>query len=411
MKKQLITLALGFAVGGFLINATADVSYEKPPVFEAKRILPAKLLKSPYHSVGSKVLNDGQMNQYTIKSKFGAVTADSTAELKIRVDEMRALAAMERVSNSEQFTRQLKEGGKNVVAGAKALVTRPVDTVTGAIAGIGALAGRAGDALMGDPPSDAEDSGIEKVIGFSSIKRDYAAEFHIDPYSTNPLLQKRLEEIAWYGYSGKITASAVSAAIPGGVGVFVSAAKTSDWLEGIPVQTPPSELRKANREKLAGMGVSTDVIDLFLGNTVYSPVLQTKLVQALARMNGTADRSNFVKFAVLARNGNVAFFRARQAEMYANLNKIMPVERFVKVGTNAAARLADGTVVFCLPMDYLAWTENNARLAEALDRQVKALPDVRGKEIRIAGGISKNARKALEDLGWKVLDNQQGLSA
>jgi hypothetical protein len=410
MKKQLITLALGFAVGGFLINATADVSYEKPPVFEAKRILPAKLLKSPYHSVGSKVLNDGQMNQYTIKSKFGTVTADSTAELKIRVDEMRALAAMERVSNSEQFTRQLKEGGKNVVAGAKALVTRPVDTVTGAIAGIGALAGRAGDALMGDPPSDAEDSGIEKVIGFSSIKRDYAAEFHIDPYSTNPLLQKRLEEIAWYGYSGKITASAVSAAIPGGVGVFVSAAKTSDWLEGIPVQTPPSELRKANREKLAGMGVSTDVIDLFLGNTVYSPVLQTKLVQALARMNGTADRSNFVKFAVLARNGNVAFFRARQAEMYANLNKIMPVERFVKVGTNAAARLADGTVVFCLPMDYLAWTENNARLAEALDRQVKALPDVRGKEIRIAGGISKNARKALEDLGWKVLDNQQGLS-
>ena len=72
MKKQLITLALGFAVGGFLINATADVSYEKPPVFEAKRILPEKLLKSTYHSVGPKVPNDGQMNQYTIKSKFGA---------------------------------------------------------------------------------------------------------------------------------------------------------------------------------------------------------------------------------------------------------------------------------------------------------------------------------------------------
>ena len=408
MKKQLITIALGFAAGSFLLNATADVSYEKPPVFEAAHILPAKLLKSPYHRVGAKVPNDGQMNHYTIKSKFGTVTADSTAELKIRVDEMRALAAMERVSNSGQFTRQVKEGGKNVVAGAKALVTRPIGTIKGAFAGIGELAGRAGDALMGDPPSDAEGSRIENVIGFSSTKRDYAAEFHVDPYSTNPLLQKRLEEIAWYGYSGKIATSAVSAVIPGGVGVFVSAAKTSDWLEGIPVQTPPSELRKANREKLAGMGVSQDVIDLFEGNTVYSPVQQTKLVQALARMNGTADRGNFVKFAVLARNGNVAFFRARQAEMYANLNKVTPVERFVKVGTNAAARLSTGTVVFCLPLDYLAWTENNARLAEALDRQVSALPDVRGKEIRIAGGISKDARKGLEDLGWKVLDNQKG---
>jgi hypothetical protein len=117
-----------------------------------------------------------------------------------------------------------------------------------------------------------------------------------------------------------------------------------------------------------------------------------------------------VKFAVLARSANVAFFRAHQAEMYANLNKVTPVERFVAVGTNAAARLANGTLVFCFPLDYLAWTEDNAKLAEALDRQVSALPDVRGKEIRIAGGISPNARKALEGLGWKVLDNQKELS-
>ncbi|MEI7994948.1 MAG: hypothetical protein WCH01_08615, partial [Methylococcaceae bacterium] len=363
-----------------------------------------------YHSVGAKVTNDGQMNHYTVKSKFGTVKAESTAELKIRVDEMKALSAMERVSNSDQFTHQVKEGGKNVVSGAKAWVTRPVDTVKGVFTGIGTLAGRAGDALMGDPPSDTEGSRMENAIGFSSTKRDYAAEFHVDPYSTNPLLQKRLEEISWYGYSGKIAASAVSAVIPGGVGAFVSVAKSSDWLEGIPVKTPPSELRKANREKLSGMGVSPDIIDLFLGNAVYSPVQQTKLVQELARMNGTADRGNFVKFAVLARNNNAAFFRARQAEMYANLNKVTPVERFVAVGTNAAARLANGTVVFSFPLDYLSWTENNAALAESLNLQVNDLPDVRGKEIRIIGGISKDARKALEKLGWKVLDNQKALS-
>jgi hypothetical protein len=49
-------------------------------------------------------------------------------------------------------------------------------------------------------------------------------------------------------------------------------------------------------------------------------------------------------------------------------------------------------------------------MAESLDRQVSSMPDFRGKEIRIAGGISSTARKALEDLGWKVLDNQKGLS-
>ncbi|MBS1214115.1 MAG: hypothetical protein H6R26_2732, partial [Proteobacteria bacterium] len=344
--------------------AWADAGYETPPTFDAAQILPATLLKSKYHKVSSKVRNDGRVNHYSVQSNFGTVTADSTAELKIRVDEMKALAAMERVSNSDQFTRQVKAGGKIVVTGAKALVTNPMGTLKGAATGLGKLAERAGDALMGDPPSDAEDSRVESAIGFSSTKRDYAAEFRVDPYSTNPLLQKRLEEIAWYGYSGKITASAAAAVIPGGVGAFVSVAKTSDWLEGIPVQTPPSELRKANREKLAGMGMSQDVIDLFLGNTVYSPVQQTKLVQALARMEGTADRGHFVKFSVLARDGQVAFFRARQAAMYANLHKKAgPVERFVAVGTNAAARLSNGALVFCFPLDYLAWTEENAKLA------------------------------------------------
>jgi hypothetical protein len=55
LKKQIIKIVFGFAAGGFLLTASADVSYKKPPIFEAKRILPAKLLKSPYHSVGSKV--------------------------------------------------------------------------------------------------------------------------------------------------------------------------------------------------------------------------------------------------------------------------------------------------------------------------------------------------------------------
>jgi hypothetical protein len=63
------------------------------------------------------------------------------------------------------------------------LVTSPVDTVKGAIACIRAFAGRAGDALMDDPPIDADDSRIENAIGFSSTKRDYAAEFHVYPFS------------------------------------------------------------------------------------------------------------------------------------------------------------------------------------------------------------------------------------
>lgn len=405
MRERSLIAALAIALAGLVSNTAAEEAFEIPPVFQVSQVLPAKWISGKYHKVVPKVRNDGKMNHYTVESKFGTVTAASTAELSIRIDEMAALAAMQRVSETGQFSRQVQQGGKDAVAGAKALVTNPLGTLKGAAAGLGKIAERAGDALLGDPPSDAEGSRWESAIGFSSTKRDYAAEFGVDPYSTNPLLQKRLNEIAWSGYSGKITASALSALIPGGVGAFVSAAKTSDWLEGIPVQTPPSELRKRNRERLASMGVAPDVSDLFLGNTVYSPVEQTKLVNALTGLNGTADRGQFVKFAVLARTDQVAFFRARQADMYARVHRAgTAVERFVPVGTNAAARLADGTVLFCFPLDYLAWTEDNATLAEALDRQVSALPDVRGKEIRMTGTVSPRARAALEGYGWKIRD-------
>ena len=392
-----LTCSNGLAFAG-------ESRFEQPPSFDAAKVLPPQLLKSPYHKVDTKVSNDGKMNHYTIKSKLGNLTADSTAELKIRVDEMKALAAMKKVSNSDQFVRQVKQGGMDVVSGTKALVTAPVKTVKGVFTGLGTLVERTSDALMGDPPSDVEDSRIENLMGFSATKREYAAEFRVDPYTTNPLLQKRLEELAWYGYSGKITASAATAVIPGGVGTFVSVAKSSDWLEGIPVQTPPSDLRNANRVKLTDMDVSEDVMDLFLGNTVYSPVQQTKLVQALTHMKGTANRGQFVKFAVLARDANVSFFRTRQAEMYAKLHQSgVSIDRFVGLGNNVAARLASEVLVMCFPVDYLSWTESNAKLAFALDKHIRALPDLKGKEIRLAGGISPQARQALEGMGWKVL--------
>jgi hypothetical protein len=55
-----------------------------------------------------------------------------------------------------------------------------------------------------------------------------------------------------------------------------------------------------------------------------------------------------VKFAVLTRDPEVAFFRARQAEMYARFHKrVSKIKQFVPLGELAAARLADGTLVFC----------------------------------------------------------------
>ena len=187
-------LLAGWYASGTVLFAAER--YEAPPIFQASKLFPPGLVKGPNHQVDERVLNDGYMNHYRIHTRFGDLDAASTAELKIRIDEANALAAMEKVKGTEQFSRFLVQGGKDTLAGAKALIRSPVKTVNGAVSGVGKLFERAGASLSGDPPSDAEDGRLENLIGFSSTKRDYAAEFGVDPYSSNPVLQERLDEIA-----------------------------------------------------------------------------------------------------------------------------------------------------------------------------------------------------------------------
>ena len=223
------------------------------------------------------------------------------------------------------------------------------------------------------------------------------------------MLQKRLDEIAWAGYAGKITASAALSLVSGGAGIAISTSKTSNWLAGIPLKAAPADLRARNHKNLTTMGVSPEVVDLFLANTVYTPVQQTKLVNALAEMQGVADRGQFVKFAVLTRDPEVAFFRARQAEMYARFHKrVSKVKQFVPLGELAAARLADGTLVFCAPLDHLAWTRTMANYVLAANKDVTAAPGIKAKQLQVAGTVSPLARAALEQHGWKIQDRQEG---
>ncbi len=411
-QGRALPILCGALIAAWCASATvlyAAEQFEDPPIFQASKLFPPGVVKGPNHRVDERVLNDGYMNHYQIHTRFGELRATSTAELEIRIDEANALAVMEKVKGTKEFGRFLAQGGKDTLAGAKHLITSPIATVSGAVSGVGTLFERAGNSLFGDPPSDTEDSRLQNLIGFSSTKRDYAAQFGVDPYSSNPVLQERLDEIAWAGYGGKITASAALSLVSGGAGIAISTAKTSNWLEGIPVKAAPSDLRARNRKNLATMGVAPEVIDLFLSNKVYSPVQQTKLVDALVELRGVADRGRFVKFAVLTRDEEVAFFRTRQAAMYARFHKrVSGITQFVPVGELAAGRLADGTLVFCAPLDHLAWTQAMANYVLAADEHAAAAAGIKAKQLWLAGTVSPLAAAALERHGWKIQERQEG---
>ena len=384
--------------------------YDTPAVLNASRILPPQLLSGPNHRVQEQVRNDGFINTYTVNSKFGQFTAISTTVLRKRVHEINALAVMEKIQGTKEYSKSIKEAGQDTLTGIKNLVTKPVDTVKGAASGLGAAFRRAGDAISGPKRSESEDSRVKDLIGFSKTKREYAYQLGVDVYTDNKVLQDRLDEIAWAGYAGGLTWAAAMMAVPGGAGVAISVSGTHHLLNEIFRTTPPPDLRRMNLEKLLKMGVASEVADLFINNTVYSPRQQTLLVNALEQMTGVTNRSAFVSFAALSDSQGLALFRQRQADMYEGYHK--KVERlasFVSVGGLAGGRTSNGAVVFNVPLDHLIWTENMALFLTKANHLVNGLSGVSQKQLWVEGTVSPLARLEVERLGWQLHEKSEAL--
>ena len=130
VSRLALFLALIYFVEPLFVFA-AQSAYEVPAVLSASKLLPPELLSGPHHRVQEQVRNDGYLNIYTIDSKFGQFTAVSTAMLRKRVQEIDALAVMEQIKGTKEYSASIKEAGLDTLAGMKNLITSPVQTEIG----------------------------------------------------------------------------------------------------------------------------------------------------------------------------------------------------------------------------------------------------------------------------------------
>ena len=388
----------------------AQTGYEPLPILSASKILPPELLSGPNHRVQERVRSDGIVNIYTIDSRFGTFTAVSTAMLRKRIHEINAMAIMDKLEGTKEYGDSVRESGLDTMVAAKNMVFQPIKTTTEVVSGVGLLFRRAGDSLFGAKRSDAEDSRFKNLIGFSNYKRDYAYQLGVDVYSRNKVLQDRLNEIAWTGFAGGLTVSAALAAVPGGAGVAMTAIGMTRLGTAIFQNTPPADLRRMNAEKLRALGIHEHTIDTFISDSVFTPREQTILVAALDEMMGVAERERMVQLAALTDRDDVAFFRQRQAEMYAGYHRaVSPIERFVGVGPVPAAQTVKGALVFNLPVDYVSWTQEVGRVITHASNLANQLRGISEKQLWITGTLSPRARAEIQRLGWKVYERNEAL--
>ncbi len=392
------------------ITVAAQAGFESAVVLSASKILPPELLSGPNHRVQDKVTNDGFLNIYVVDSKFGSFRAVSTPLLRKRIQEINAMGTMEKLKGTKEFADSLKASGLTTFSAAKNMVLSPVKTATEVVTGVGLVFRRAGDSLFGAKRSDAEDSRFKTLIGFSNYKREYAYELGVDVYSRNEALQDRLNDVSWTAFAGGLTVSAAMAAVPGGAGIAMTAISSTRLATAIFKNTPPQDLRRINTEKLTAMGVDPSTTELFISQSIFSPREQTVLVSGLDEMKGVADRERFVQLAALTNNADMAFFRQRQAEMYAGYHKgVAPLVQFVSVGQLAAARTKSGALVFNVPVDYMIWTESLAQLAANTDNLAKQLPGLTEKQLWVTGMLSRRARAEMQRMNWKIYEGAEAL--
>src|SRR5215212_783857 len=354
----LITLSLR----GQTPTLPSSSEYEELPELKASEILRDTILNGPNHKVREEVPTQSGANRFTIDSRFGVFVAGGNAMLVRRVDEINAIARLSDVSKTDEFTDALKKAAMKPVNTAKALVTDPVKTLSAVPKGLKKFMNRAGDTVKSiGKKKDSEEGDtnrMQDVIGFTDAKRKVAISLGVDPYSTNEVLQKQLDDIAWANFAGGMVFSIGTMPIGGGFGMALTATQVTGNFESILRDKNPADLKAMNRKILLGMGASSADTDRFLKNAAFSPSAQTAFALNLQALEGVANRGAFVRLAgTISSSEADAVFCVQTAALMGNLHKgEMPLARIELLGDFPICIAKDGTTVVAMQWDYAAYT-------------------------------------------------------
>ncbi len=413
LDTKRVALCIALTIGSLLFitdycrgqSSAPPVEYETPGVLDAYEILPPSLLEGKNYWVDRRVVSFGLNNRYTIHSHFGKFEANGEDMLRIREQEIKAIESLREIKKSKAFGEAVKKAVKSPIKGAKSLITDPVNTVKGVPKGIGKLFSRIGEMTKGGR-GGSEDSYTKELIGFSAVKRQYANKFGVDVYSSNEVLQKELNSVAWAGFAGGVGVKLAMMPIKGASEAAyysIQATKLTHGMNMILLDSAPEDLRRINRDKLIQMGVKEPVIKEFLHHPAYSPRHETILVHALAEMQGVKNREQFIKLALYAEYEEEAFLYQRMAEMLHGYHThVKPIKELIPVRKFVVGYTSDQTIVATFPLDLLYWIELADLGSAALVRLDLTGRPIKKTEIWVTGTLTPRAMQEFNARGLVI---------
>jgi hypothetical protein len=371
------------------------------------------MVSGPLFRVDDQVPTDGLRGLFTLRSDLGTFTVPGRELLKIRIAELPAIQHLEAQSKTAVFIKAAGNAAMRPVEAAENIVKDPVGTAKAIPGGVSRFMGRVvtGAESVAKGVTDSDKSTDQKAqetaqrvgdvtitaLGFEQVHRQLAKSLGVDPYTTNPVLSKKLADTAWVAFSGRLGIDVLTTAfVPASTAISLTSF-TSDLV----YDTSKADLIIMNKEKMIAMGASEAQAQALLGNRWFSLTVLTALVTELESLTPIAGRPEVIALAATARSEEDARFLASSVHLLARLNVTGVSIREMKAGGTVIGITPAGHLVVPAPADYISWTDRIGSFAERPD--LKTAP----RAIWLTGRMSGAAHKGFTRLGWTVHEAPQ----
>jgi hypothetical protein len=397
LRGGLVVLVLIAVSLGLTSVATA---LELPKPEPVQKYLGAAATGSNY-KVKPVVRSDGVMRIFDVDTSYGNFAFDGVEFTKLRLHELDAAAAIEKMSQSDAFGQAFGRAALGPIKFGADLITKPADTVERSLSGIGNMLDRVGAGLSNNRAD--RDNLMESLLGVSDTQRELAVELDVDPYTDFPPLAQRLKQMASAMAGGGLPVRAGLAVVPGGVGIAVSSVATvSDAKDTLRSKTAAQVIAET-RAILLSLNIPPETIDHLVENRNFTPADLLIMARALKQLDAE-NTAAFVEHAAGAGSRNVAFYHRRRAQILAARSADLGgITSFVTVGGQPINITRNGSVVAAFTFDDIAWTEIQQRTFSAATAEIHRLRPGASPILAATGNVTPMAAAEIKKLGWKVV--------
>ena len=411
MQIVVTAFVLALLCGPVIAQPAAEPNPKTPPASAAPLEIPkpaaaAKFLgaalTSPNYTVRPIARSDGLMRIFEVETPYGQFQFDGAEFAKLRLREIDATVALEKMSTSEAFAQSF---GNQVLAPLKFsmdFIANPADAMNRSASGIQNFFDRGSAAVAGQ--KFERDNALDSLLGVSDAQRQLAVELKVDPYTDFAPLQDRLHQVAAAMAGGSLTVRGGLAAVTGGVGLAISATSGLQGAMDTLRDKTAAQVLAEVRTTLSSLGVPDDTTDRLIGNRYYTPTFLLLIARSLKQLQAQ-NTAAFVDRAADVNSYGLAYFNVCRAVLLAARSaELGGLVAFTVVGGHAVNIARDGKAVILFPLDDLAWTDVTRRTFLKANAELRQRNSTGGVMLATTGLVTPLAAAEIQKLGWKIVN-------